>query len=243
MSVAKPFFLLADAQLLVLRGEGDRLLERVRRAAEGGEPGRPLRAAWLGASADDSPEGFELFAAAMERISPVECRMVRSAPSDDERAFLESADLVLLSGGDTARGWNRLRQSGLDAALRERHVAGAVLMGISAGAIQLGPRGWRGSSPGPGDLFDTLGLLPFVVDAHAEATWRRLRQVLLLVGEGARGIGIPAGGAAVVHPDGAVEAVRHPVTELSVSGGAVRQRLLAPEPAVRHDGRPRSGRV
>jgi hypothetical protein len=48
--------------------------------------------------------------------------------------------------------------------------------------------------------------------------------------EPVRGLGIPTGGALVVHPDGAAEAVRRPVTELAFSedGGEIRESLLLP---------------
>lgn len=222
----KPIFLLADSQLLFWRGEEGRLLlERARALIEDDQPGRALRAAYLGASNGDRPEFYELFLAAMAEIGFNDCRLIPSRPEPGDLAFLDEADLILLAGGDVRRGWESFQQSGIQGKLIERYYAGALLVGVSAGAVQLGLKGW--SEDGT-DLFDTLRLVPFVVDAHDEPSWARLNRVVPRAGEHARGFGIPSGGGAVYHPDYSVEPVRHPLVEVDVAEQGVRQSLLFP---------------
>src|SRR5947209_15927844 len=85
-------------------------------------------------------------------------------------------------------------------------------------------KGWDGER-----LFDTLRLVPFVVDVHDEPSWSRLLKAVPRAGEHARGFGIPTGGGAIYHPDYSVEPVRHPLTEVTVNEeGEVRQALLFP---------------
>jgi hypothetical protein len=224
----KPIFLLADSQLLFWRDEEDhRFLDRARTLieadADADKPGRPLKGAYLGASNGDAPEFFELFLAAMAEIDIRDCRHIPALPTAEDLAFLAEADLILLAGGDVRRGWTAFEETGLKDRLMERYYAGALLIGISAGAIQLGLKGWDEDG-----VFDTLRLVPFVVDAHDEPAWSGLIKALPRAGEHARGFGIPSGGGAVYHPDYSVEPVRHPLTEVEIGESGPRQALLFP---------------
>jgi hypothetical protein len=243
----KPVFLLADSQLLFWRDEeGNRFLDRARKLIEtdaeaGREPGRPIRAAYLGASNGDAPEFFDLFVGAMAEIGVRDCRHIPASPSPEDLEFLDRADLVLLAGGDVRRGWTAFEASGVKDKLTERYYAGAVLIGVSAGAIQLG---LKGADEDGSDAFDTLRLVPFVVDAHDEPSWARLLRLVPRAGEHARGFGIPSGGGALYHPDYSVEPVRNPLTEVELAENGTRQSLLFPGETVEtppdaETGRPR----
>jgi hypothetical protein len=226
-STIKPIILLADSQLLFWHDEEGRpFLERARTAVEAEEPGKDLKAAYLGASNGDAPEFYELFLAAMGEVGVRDCRHVPAQPAAEDLAFLDQADLILLAGGDIDRGWQAFQASGVQQKIVERYYGGAVLLGLSAGAAQLGLKGW---SEADQTIFDTFRLVPFVVDAHDEPGWVRLMQIVPKAGEHARGIGIPSGGGAIYHPDFSVEPVRHPLTEVSqTEEGVVRQALLFP---------------
>jgi peptidase E len=137
-STPAPLFLLADSQLLFLVDEEGPFIDRV--AACTG-PGAP-RAAYLGASNGDNPDFYSIFLAAIEPIGPAECRLIPSEPTADELAFLESADVILLAGGDVDLGWRAFTASGVRDVVERRYHAGAVLIGVSAGAVQLGNAGW-----------------------------------------------------------------------------------------------------
>lgn len=221
----KPIFLLADSQLLFWRDEeGKRFLERARALIEADSPGGRPKAAYLGASNGDAPEFFDLFVGAMAEIRIDDCRHIPARPTADDLSFLAEADLILLSGGDVRQGWEAFQESGLKDKIAERYYAGAVLVGVSAGAVQFGLKGWDQN-----DVFDTFSFVPFVVDVHDEPQWSGLQRALLKAGEYARGFGIPSGAGALYHPDYSVEPVRSPLTEMERSDtGELRQALLLP---------------
>jgi len=224
----KPIFLLADSQLLFWHDEEGSVLERIRRLIEEEEPGKDIRAAYVGASNGDAPEFYDLFVAAMDSVGIRTTRLFPSEPSAEDEEFLASADLILLAGGEIQRGWEAFQKNGLQQKLVERYYAGAVLIGVSAGSVQLGLKGWSEEEGSP-RTFDTFRLVPFVIDAHDEPGWGHLQHVVQRAGEHARGFGIPTGGGAVYHPDYSVEPIRHPLTEVSLTEeGTVRQALLFP---------------
>jgi cyanophycinase len=226
-STIKPVILLADSQLLFWRHEdGTPFLERAKKLLEEDEPDRELKAAYLGASNADLKEFYELFVAAMGEIRVHACRQIPSQPAPEDLAFLGTADLILLAGGDVRRGWTVFQETGIKDKILERYYGGAILLGVSAGAVQLGLKGWDEDDTG---LFDTFRIVPFVVDVHDEPSWARLNRVVPKAGEHARGFGIPSGGGAIYHPDYSVEPVRHPVVEVDLTEeGVVRQALLFP---------------
>lgn len=220
----QPIFLLADSQLLFWRDEqGQRFLDRVRPLIAATAP----RAAYLGASNGDTPEFYDLFLGAMSEIGieAKNCRHVPAEPSDEDLAFLDTANLILLAGGDVQRGWEAFQKAGLREKISKRYYAGAVLMGVSAGAVQLGLKGW---DPDAATLFDTFCLVPFVIDAHDEPAWAGLLRAVPRAGEHVRGLGIPSGGGALYHPDYSVEPVRHPVAEVEMAGEGPKLALLLP---------------
>jgi peptidase E len=217
----RPLLLLADSQLL-FRREGDRpLLAGVLSALGDG----PLKAAYLGASNGDVRDFYDIFVAAMEGVGVGDTKMIMTVPSDEERAYLEEASIVLLAGGDAARGYRAFEASGLKDRILARYAAGAVLIGISAGAMLLGMLGWSGQEA----PFDAFGLAPFVVGAHGEPDWAELTRVVESREGKVRGIGIPLGGGAIVHPDLSVSPVQKGLVEIRLEEGAIRRALLLPE--------------
>lgn len=227
MSSIKPIFLLADSQLLFWREEsGEPFLARARRLIDDDLTGEEPKAAYLGASNGDAPEFYELFVAAMAEVGIRDTRMIPARPESEDLAYLRAAHLILLAGGDVELGWQAFEAAGLPAKLLERYYGGALLVGVSAGAVQLGLKGFR--EDGSQGLFDTFKAVPFVVDAHDEPAWSRLLYAVPRAGEHARGFGIPTGGGALYHPDYSVEPVRHPLVEVSAGEEGVRQALLFP---------------
>lgn len=225
----QPLYLLADSQLLFW-GEGEDLfLNSVRRLVRR----HPPKAAYVGASNGDAREFYSIFEAAMDGAGVHERRMILSSFKAEDRSFLREADIILLAGGDVQRGWNVFVETGMKEHVVRRYYEGAVLIGISAGAAQLGLYGCveRGAPPAA-PLVETFGLLPFVVDAHDEGRgWVRLRGAVRLLSGAAKGIGIPTGGGLIYHAGGRVEAVRRPLHELSYEGGAIKDALLLPKQA------------
>src|SRR5690242_5197749 len=128
-------FLLADSQLLFWREHGQLLLERVVKS----RTRRRLRAAYIGASNGDDPDFYTIFVEAMEGVGISDCALISS--SEPDLTFLNDADIILLAGGDVELGWRTFVTNGLNHHLVRRHSEGATLIGISAGAVQLG-LGW-----------------------------------------------------------------------------------------------------
>jgi hypothetical protein len=85
-----------------------------------------------------------------------------------------------------------------------------------------------GSDEDGSGSFDTLRLVPFVVDVHDEPAWQRLLRLLPKAGEHARGFGIPSGAGVLYHPDYSVEPIRHPLTEVELGETGPRQALVFP---------------
>jgi cyanophycinase-like exopeptidase len=224
-TLMQPLYLLADSQLLFARGHDEPFLARVVRQATL----TPASiAAYIGASNGDAPEYFEILESAMTPLGVANCRMIRSSfPAEDEVA-LAGAEIILLAGGDVHRGWDVFCATGMRDLIVQRYHAGATLIGISAGAVQLGLYGARPRRGGSPELFETFQLCPFIVGAHDERQdWRELVDSVRQLAGRAAGVGIRSGAGVVVHQDGRLEAVRHPADEFVWTGGAVARRLLS----------------
>jgi Peptidase family S51 len=204
----QPIFLLADSQLLFRGEDGQLLLERV---------ARTRKAAYVGASNGDDPDFYAIFVAAMEGGGIFDCRMIPAAVSEADLAFLNDAELILLAGGDVEVGWRTFLANGLSHHIVRRYFEGATLIGISAGAVQLGLCGLAAD----GSLIETFKLVPFIIGAHEEAdVWKTTTELLRLSAANTRAIGLPTGGGAIYHPDQTVEPLRHPLVELSLTGNS-----------------------
>jgi peptidase E len=221
--MSKPVYLLADSQLLFWK-ENDRWFSQ--RIREDMEPKRD-RAAYIGASNGDDVQFYEMFRAAMEMIGLSQCRMIPSRPSGEDMTFLEEAGLVLLSGGDVERGWRTLEENGVrDMILRKRY-DGTVMVGVSAGAVQLG-LGALTQATQPQKL-ETLRFAPFFIGAHDEnQDWWDLRALVKLAQNDVRAVGIPAGAGAIYHYDGTLEPIRKVLVELLKEEGKIKENTLVP---------------
>lgn len=227
----QPIYLLADSELLFWRDKRGLFLSQVR-CRLGKE--RPA-AAYVGASNGDKPEFYSIFTAAMANIGVTDCKMIKSSFSWEDKLFFESADIILLAGGDVQRGWDVIDQIGIKEALIRRYHGGAALLGLSAGAVQLGLYGLREGDQPSVSLFDTLKLVPFAVDVHEERSeWERLSTLIELLNSSVKGIGLPSGGGMIFHSDYTVEPLRFPVHEFSIYDQKLTHRLLIPEDHNQH---------
>ncbi|OBJ08099.1 Type 1 glutamine amidotransferase-like domain-containing protein [Mycobacterium sp. 1465703.0] len=223
-----PLYLLADSQLLFWRRRGRLLLDA---ALDGLTRDKPLSAAYIGASNGDRPEFYEIFEAAMDAVGITDRLMIDSSFGRADRAFLQGAQLILLAGGDVRLGWNTFVRTGMKDVIVGRYAKGAVLVGVSAGAVQLGRSGIDGTPESPKtELFDTFNLTPMIIDAHDEqAEWARLSRTIQLLEGAAIGLGIPSGGGVIVHPDATVEPLRRPAHQFVFEGTGVTHSLLPAE--------------
>jgi cyanophycinase len=221
----QPLYLLADSQLLFWKRQDRLLLET---ALDGLARDTPLSVAYIGASNGDRPEFYGVFEAAVDAIGITDRRMIDSSFGPDDRAFLERAQLIVLAGGDVRLGWNTLEKTGMKDVILGRYAQGAVLVGISAGAVQLGRYGIVETAESSAtELLEVFKLVPAVVDTHDErAEWARLSRTIHLLQGAATGLGIPSGGGVIVHADTTIEPVRRPAREFRFEGARVTRSLL-----------------
>jgi cyanophycinase len=221
----QPIYLFADSELLFWIDGAAPFMSSVRSLIQSESP----KAAYLGASNGDNPDYYSIFEAAMENVGISDCRMIPARPSADDESFLNEADIILLAGGDVEKGWNTFQQNGLSEVIARRYYEGSLLIGVSAGAIQLGLVGWPESGESAGTLFYTFKLVPWIIDAHDEDRgWESLKKAVGFMGENMNGIGIPKGGGVIYHPDGSIEPIRQALYEFSVKDKKIGSNLLFP---------------
>jgi len=216
----QPLYLLADSQLLFWKRHGRLLLEA---ALDGLAPDAPLSAAYIGASNGDRPEFYEIFKAAMDAVGITDRRMIDSSFDGADRAFLDGTQLIVLAGGDVRLGWTTFERTGMKEVVLRQYAEGTVLVGISAGAIQLGRYGIGEAPESVGaDVFDAFNLVPMVIDVHDERNqWVRLSRTIRLLNGAATGLGIPSGSGVIVHADTTIEPLRRPAHEFRFDGANV----------------------
>src|SRR5882757_8699966 len=217
----RPLYLLADSQPLFWKSGA--FLRAVCEASANTKP----NVAYIGASNGDSADAQGIFAAAFEQVATAGTHWVRAAFSNEDRAFLDTADVIVLAGGNVEAGWNVFTRTGLRESIEKRYREGAILLGVSAGAVQFGKYASVADSNGGRKLLETFGLLNVIVDVHDEKRdWQALSSTIQLLEGAARGIGIPHGAALVVHSDGTFEPVGRAVEEFVLSGGRLRRAVL-----------------
>jgi hypothetical protein len=190
---------------LVASGQDGLLTEVARRAMTAlGKP-RP-RIAVTYAPVEGDAAGLRFMSERMAGLFPgAELETLAS-----DRAVVDRADLVFVSGGDPCLGAKTLASTGSAAWIRDASARGVPTMGVSAGAILLGD--WWidwGEEDGEGEATAEPTLLPclgvaagHVFDTHDEADgWQELHTAAGLLearGIAAHVLGIPTRGALVL---------------------------------------------
>lgn len=222
----KPIYLFADSQLLFWKKDDQLFMNSIFAHI----PGENRKAAYIGASNDDTPEYYSIFKAAMTSIGITDCRMIQSKFSPVDELFLKDADLILLAGGDVKKGWDVFAKTGIKDAIIKKYYGGAVLVGVSAGAIQLCLGGWDEGEIYADNFIYTFKLGPFLVGVHEEKDdWNRLKRSVRVLGNGIKGVGIPSGGGVIFHPDQSLEAIRHPFHEFYTRNNKLVHCLIYPQ--------------
>ena len=217
----KPIYLFADSQPLFWSPDGVPFLRSACALIETHDP----LAVYVGASNGDDPAFYSIFEAAMEQAGVEERRMIPIDMNPDDLDSVERADLILLSGGDVEQGWRAFEDNGLKRIIARRYNEGALLMGVSAGAVQIGLGGWSEK----GKLIGTFRIIPHAIGAHEEEQgWAGVKEMVRHFGEHTRGYGIPAGGGMIYHPDHSIEPIRRPLYEFQIRKREVEQHILLP---------------
>ena len=199
-----PIFLFADSQPLFWRCDGRYYLESLMPLLHE----QPIRAAYIGASNGDQLAYYEIFVAAMENIGVTDCRFIHSQFIPEEREFLQKSTLILLAGGDVKLGWSVMQATGMSEILLERYKNGALLLGISAGAVQLGKFGAELNRRNEFALFNTLQLVPYLIACHEEIDqWRNAKRLLSCLEDKIPLLCIPKGAIVEYYPEGNLQMI------------------------------------
>ena len=140
----KPIYLFADSRLLFhRRADASSFLDDVVQNTGVTHPS----VAYLAHRTATIQASITICLPAFEASHAGERKMVPSRPTTEERLFLESAEIILLAGGSVEVGWRAFEENGFRSLIRQRYFAGAILLGVSAGAAQVGRGGLRMTSP------------------------------------------------------------------------------------------------
>ena len=225
-SPIKPIYLFADSQLLFWKKNNGYYLENIRQQFQK----KDLKAAYVGISNKDNIEFFELFKSAMELINVQNVGRITSLFSQEEKEFLEDSDIILLAGGDVFYGWRKFEKKGINQIITKKYFDGSVLMGLSAGAIQLGVYGWEKIGDEIDQVVETFKFIPFIISVHQEKQdWQDLKSMLKIKNGNYKGIGIPSGGGLIYHSDHSIEPIRSPLNEYVWSENKMHLNLLFPK--------------
>jgi hypothetical protein len=185
--------------------------------------------AWVGAANDDSLPWFDRAASVLRARYGADVRMVRTTvDGDDSLRLVDEAPVIYLPGGDVSRLSERVRALGLDEKIRRRHAAGALVVGVSAGAIGL--TRWWVEFPDDGRppyRIPCVGAVDVAVDCHdEESDWEELRALLVAWEQQEPGAvvdayGIPLGGAIEIAPSGTVTHLGRAPKRLRLDGGRI----------------------
>jgi peptidase E len=232
-----PLFLLAGRPKTMPKGNRpDPLLQQVIQGCGKAHPG----VAYLGSASGDNRGFFTMISVLLKNAGAGE---VLPAPTvaakvdlGKTRDILNSADAVLVSGGDVEEGMRVLGEKNLAPLLRARYDHGTVFVGLSAGSIMLCRQWvrWRDASDdSTAEAFPCLGFAPLLCDTHGEAeNWEELLALLRVASQGAVGYGIPSGAGLCVTPNGRPFAMGEPVHRFAMREGTV-TRITDLEPEVK----------
>lgn len=229
MNTPSPLYLLADSQLLFWKQNEQLFLKSILNYISEPEPS----AAYIGASNGDQQDFYQIFESAMDNIGIKSCHMIQSGYSDEDKKNLDQASIILLAGGDVKLGWDTFEATGMKSAIYDKYASGTVLIGVSAGAVQLGMCALHTDAEDNDSLFDTFQILPFIIGAHEESTdWKKLNRTVTLKDTYSQGVGIRSGAGFIYHADHTVEPLRHSLYNIIKKDQEITSSLLLPNPEI-----------
>ena len=158
--------------------------------------------AYVGTASGDNRIFFQAMKLSMMKAGAKTVTLVslahKNADAAKAKRILSEVDAVFLSGGEVEDGIVWLEKAGVIDFLTEMYRGGKLFLGTSAGAIMMGQHWVHWDVEGDDStsrLFSCLNFVPFVFDAHGEKEdWTELKCALRLLGPGAEGYGLSAGG-------------------------------------------------
>ena len=214
-------YLLADSQLLFSSSNGSQLLYPALKYYANYD----IRAAYIGVSNGDNPTFYELFLGAMQLLGISNCMQITTAFPQEQQEFLQNSQIVVLSGGDVFAGFEIMYSNGITDTLIKNYYNGSTIVGISAGAVQMGLIAHEKEFSGA-----LLQIVPLVISVHEEQDdWKQLKETVQSSETYTGGIGIPLGGAVLYYPDQSLEAIGKPALEIKKINNQLKQNILLPK--------------
>ena len=155
--------------------------------------------AYIGTANGDNPVFFNMMKVLLKEAGAEKVNFVHLAKKkpniDAAKKTLSNADAIFLAGGEVEDGMNWLKKHDLITFIKDLYHAGKRFIGVSAGVIMMGTHWVRWEKPEDdttSELFDCLGIIPLLFDVHGEEEdWVELKAALRLLGDGAKGYGLP----------------------------------------------------
>ncbi len=157
------------------------------------------RVCFLATASGDASRYLADFYAAFSRLDCRPSHLPLFARTPDLRRTLAEQDVIYVGGGNTRSMLAVWREWGLDELLRERYLAGAILAGISAGAICWFEQGISDSAGAQMMPLDCLGYLPESCCPHFDGEAERRPAYHRLIAKGRVGPGYALDDGAAVH--------------------------------------------
>lgn len=232
---SNPMFLLSNSQLLFENKpeNGNTLIEKIKEILKQNNIKNP-KAAYIGASNGDNKDYYSIFEGFMSNLGIEDYQMITSFFPKKDKEYLQNADLILLAGGDIDKGMNILNSTGMKEIIVKKYFENSIIIGISAGAVQLGTYGLKRDPDSEflfkRNLIDTIKMIPFVISVHEEKEdWHDLKTIINLSELKEKGIGIQSGGGMIYYPDHTVEPIKHALYEFMPKENEISSSLIFPK--------------
>jgi len=186
--------------------------------------------AYIGTANGDNMDFFTMIKSILMTAGAQKVILVKLAKKKVDingvKNVLASADVIFLSGGEVEDGMNWLKKHGLICFFKDLYNEGKRFVGLSAGSIMMGAHWVRWEKPEDdttAELFGCLGIIPAVFDTHGEdENWKELKTALKLLGDGARGYGIPCHGMISADSRGTLVNLEKPLLTYVNDNGRIR---------------------
>jgi cobyric acid synthase len=147
----------------------------------------------------------------------------------DEFKNIERADVIVLISGKPDLAQKHIQKTGIEGCILNGYHKGAVIFGVSGGAVQLGKLGWTIDKDNNYLFFEGLNIIPYAINIKDENhEWRALKDIIVNHYHDIHGLGIPGHGGIVHYPDRSIQALNQTSVEFQFVDGKLWQNNIYP---------------